>query len=621
METQHQIKDRLLKTASTMWGLPNTQAENSFDPLVGLLLGACATELEKLSQEIEESRGRTLERLVKLLYPQVLCQAMPAHAIAYAYPTEAQVLMLADTQFYTQKRFAALGEGTAAVFKNIYFAPTGNFKLHQSTIKYIASTQSIYEVDTALSKELLTNNEFNQKPPQYQNSIWVGIEDFNHLEEEVCFYFDLRNKANEALFHEYLVIAKWYSNDVLMPSEKSYGKSVTVSNSPIPKEIVSGKTNIINRLLNQTNKLYASKFITVNQLNKNEVQRMLPNEFMELFDAQIINKINEKQCAWIRIDFPENIHIHQLQDDLSISLNCFPVINRRLIIAQQKLLDYVNIFPLASEELFLDVTEITDTQGNDLMGYGETKEDLISMHYGGVERFNERNAVSAVEILIQHLREESASFSNIGNDFLNNELKSLQQSLNKLEQQILNKHLLKGDVPYLILANREKMGTSNLFIKYWTTNGDEANNIKMGTPLSLYRNADVDSSSIMLLTNTIGGRDQLSQKDKVLAYKTALLSKEKLVTHEDVASFCKLRLGLSNAIIKIKKGHQVSKNNINGFSKTIDIEVNLNELDYKLLELRGGVHFWQQDIGHAVEVQSNFFMPIRVFINNNNINN
>jgi Type VI secretion system, TssF len=614
METQHQIKDRLLKTASTMWGLPNNQAENSFDPLVGLLLGACATELEKLSQDIEESRGRTLERLVKLLYPQVLCQAIPAHAVAYAYPSEAQTLLLADTQFYTQKRFAALGEGSSPLFKNIYFAPSGDFKLHQSTVKYIASTQAIYEVSDALSKELLINNEFNQKPVKYQNSIWIGIEDFNHLEDEVCFYFDLRNKASEALFHEYLSMARWYAQDVLLPSERSYGSTVTVSNSPIPKEIVSGKTNVISRLLNHTNKLYAKQFITVHQLNKNEVSKQLPSEFQDLFDGSVIKKVNEKQCAWIRIDFPENIHIHQLQDDLSISLNCFPVINRRLIIAQQKLLDYVNIFPLASEELFLDITEITDTQGRDLMGYGDGKDDLISMHYGGVERFNERNAVSAVEILIQHLREESASFSNIGNDFLNNELKALQQSLNKLEQQILNKHLLKGDVPYLILANREKMGTSNLFIKYWTTNGDEANNIKMGTSLSLYRNADVDSSSIMLLTNTVGGRDQLSQKDKVLAYKTALLSKEKLVTHEDVVSFCKLRLGLSNAMVKIKKGHQISKQNINGFSKTIDIEVTLNELDYKLLLLRGGIEFWQQDIIQAVKTQSNFFMPIRVFI-------
>jgi hypothetical protein len=79
-ETHQQIKDRLFKTASALWGHKGLQAEGAFDPLVGLLFGACATELEKISHDIEESRGRALERLVQLLYPEVLSTPYPGMA-------------------------------------------------------------------------------------------------------------------------------------------------------------------------------------------------------------------------------------------------------------------------------------------------------------------------------------------------------------------------------------------------------------------------------------------------------------------------------------------------------------------------------------------------------------
>jgi hypothetical protein len=35
------------KNVARLWGYTETEAENNFDPLVSMLLGACATELEK----------------------------------------------------------------------------------------------------------------------------------------------------------------------------------------------------------------------------------------------------------------------------------------------------------------------------------------------------------------------------------------------------------------------------------------------------------------------------------------------------------------------------------------------------------------------------------------------
>ena len=615
IETHQQIKDRLLKNASLIWGLKGTQTESSFDPLVSMLLGACATELEKISHDIEDTRGRTLERMVQLLYPEVLSHAIPAHAIVYAYPSERFLTLQAYAQFYYQKRFAAGSEGFSPTWKNIYFSTTGNFDLHQASVKIIATTKNIHRVKEDLSKELVSNNFYADPNTTYQNSIWLGIENIENLSNNASFYFELKNEASQNLFYDYLPQAKWYHETSVVQTSKYYGANINIIDRPNPEEIIKGKTNSINKILKHINKFYSKRFITAVNLAHKKQDKDFPQELIKIYSGQEMNKIKEPNISWIRIDFPENLNMNKLQEDLFISLNCVPVVNRHLIISQQRLTENINIIPLASEELFLDISEVTDMQENSIANAGNDENKAkINLHFGGVERFNEKNAVAAVEGLIQQLRDESASFANIGNDFLNNELKGMLQSLNKLEQQMEEKKLIKSDTPYLIISDKDKLISNNIYIKYWTTNGEEANNIKAGTSLSLYKNADVQSNSVVFVTNTTGGRNSLNNADKVLAYKTALLSKEKLVTEEDIASYCRLRLAFKEAEVEIKKGYKAQENNKGGFIKTIDVYVLLSDREIVLLNERGGVSFWQEDLSQAIKENSNLFMPLRVFI-------
>lgn len=615
VETQQHIKDRLFRTASAIWGLKGTQTESSFDPLVGILLGACATELEKISHDIEETRGRTLERLVQLLYPEVLANAIPAHAVAHAYPSEKRLLLQGDAQFYYQKRFAGAGEGAPPVWKNIYFTATGDFVLHQASIQIMATAGSLYAVNEAMQKELLATSTSASQLPGLQHSVWLGIENIEHLSSNTSFYFDLQNESARSLFYDYLPSASWWLQDAVLPTTRHYGKNTSVADKVDPAEIVSGKTKIISSIIKHINKVYAGCFITANVAIGQKAGVGWPAELKQLFPEAATQKEGKNKLGWIRIDFPENLNISRLQDDLFIGLNCFPVLNRHLIVVQQKLMEHVNIIPLSSEELFLDITEITDLEGKALDGFSKNgKDTLINLHYGGIERFNGKNALATVEGLIQQLRDESAAYSNIGNDFLNTELKALQQSLHKLDQQITEKDLVKGETPYLVAGSKDKVGTSNIFVKYWTTNGQDANGIKPGTMLALYKNADVQSNSVRLVTVTAGGRNNLSSADKVLAYKTAILSKEKLVTAEDIASFCRLRLAITDAAVDVQKGFMVQEKNNGGFLKTIDVSIYINEFEKRKLAAGGGIFFWENDLVLAINERSGFFMPVRVFI-------
>ena len=613
VDSHRDIKDRLLKTAAIAWGLPAGQTEENFDPLVGLLFGACATELEKISNDIADTRSRTLERLVNLLYPEVLARAIPAHGIAYAYPSEPSVLLQADAQFYFQKRAEAPSEGAAATWKNIYFSPTSNFPIYKTEIKFMAGTSALYGQTDVVAKSLVAIGRDATSHHPLQNCLWLGVEGIENIEGEASFYFDLKMEAGRNVFYDYLHLAKWTLNGQELSHSKHYGNTISVSHKPDPQEIVSGQTNTMNRVLRNINQFYSQRFITVKFPRNLPSKEKWPKELGDVYQSRETDRLNPSGLHWIKIDFPQNIEVAKMQQQLFVSLNCIPVVNRHLVISQQKLMEHVNIIPLVSDENFLDLSDITDMSGNSLHGTEEGK-DAINLHFGGIERFNEKTAMAAVEAIIQQLRDESIAFSNIGNDFLNAELRSLQQTLNRLEQQVRDKQLLKGDTPYILIPDRDKIATSNIYIKYWTTNGQDANSIKAGASLSLYKNADVQSNSVRMITNAQGGRNSLANSDKVLAYKTALLNKEKLVTEEDIAVFCRLRLGIKDAQVNVRKGFKVQNNNSGGFIKIIEVHISLHQDDKATLMQRGEIDMWEKDLAYTINEQSNFFMPLSVYI-------
>lgn len=604
----------MLKTASALWGLKGTQQESHFDPLVGILLGACASELEKISHDIDDTRGRTLERLVQLLYPEVLTHALPAHAIACANPTEKHITLSAETQFTHNRRIAGTSEFAQPTVKTMYFSPSGPFTLQQSSVAVIATTQQVFLITETTQKETVAVAPLRSYNP-YHNSVWIALEHPQHLGNETLFYFELQNESGKAAFYDALPTSSWYQHGQALPIANRYPKGVLLHGRPDPAEIVSGKTSSMNRVLKHTNRFYLPHFITVQGLDVNAQADEWPSELKALYTPADYAKLKKQKLAWVRIDFPESIPIGNMAADLLIGLNCFPVVNRQLVTLQQKLMDYINIIPLQADDFFVDLAEVTDVAGHALNSLGnDGANSPVNVHYGGVGRFSDKDALSALEGLMQQLRDESSAFSSIGHDFLYNELRSLQQSLNKLEQELSERQLLKTDTPYLVVPDKEKTGTSNIYVKYWSTNGAMANHIKPGTPLALYKSADIQSNTVKLVTGTTGGRNSLGNQDKVLAYKTALLNKERLLTAEDIASFCRMRMALREANITVQQGYQVLEGAKRGFGKTLDVLIKVNDNEMRQLLQTGSLAFWQQDLALAIAAQGSFLMPIRVFI-------
>ncbi len=138
-EDKESIRNRLHKEAARQWGVDEIDLKNgSFDPLVDLLIGAFATETEKIWQEIEDSRAHTVQRMVSAILPETVTGIIPAHAVMLARPTSDQAETAPSDQF------ATVGNNA------ITMSPAGAFQLSGATVKIIASGSRIDKIGTGI---------------------------------------------------------------------------------------------------------------------------------------------------------------------------------------------------------------------------------------------------------------------------------------------------------------------------------------------------------------------------------------------------------------------------------------------------------------------------------------
>ena len=607
-ESRDQIKTRLLKNASRAWGYTGTEAENNFDPLVSMLLTATSAELERVSGEIQSSRARILERLVQLLSPDALTGALPAHAIACATPVESRLNLQEDAQYY---------------IKDIYFSPTAAFPLTRSTVRYMATGNTLYRITNPASKEIFaTAGSGKELSP---STLWLAIDEPGASLRDTLFYFDLRNEAGRQLFYHQLPKAVWYWNGQPIPQAPGYGDRDVCGGGFDLETLLRRDEDISGKIRQHVNSFYQPHFITLLDPEDRTAgfdNNVIPPAIATVFPEKALQQVAQQPLRWIAVNFPSTVSSRLLQDVVCV-MNGFPVINRRLHEMTFRLQEMINIVPLHTEEIFLDLAEVTNDEGGVLNarsfhgGGDRGSEASFSMllRSGGVGRWDERDAGTIIDYLLQLLRDESAAFSTLGNDFMNTEMRQLQQIINKLEQRLSARQLRREQTPYLVIRHDGKGSWKNIFIKYWSTAGEDGNNVKAGSFLHPYKDGGLTNNQVQLVTTSQGGRNRLGTADSVLAYKSALLSRDRLITPEDIKAFCHYQLGQQRVKkISVDKGILIHPGQQQGFVRTIDVTIDIERFAYEEMLEKGEIAFWKDQLKQLLEQRSTALLPFRVFI-------
>ena len=614
-ESKEKIKSRMLKNASRTWGYHDTEAENAFDPLVGMLMGAMAFELEQISAEIHNSESRVVEKLVELLTPEPVVVAYPAHGILSAQPHQSTFEIHPSHQFYLSKKVKSTVDPDRTEQQNIFFTPAGSYKLFNGKVKYIATEKTLFEVDTEGYKEAIS--ESTLALGREHKKLWIGLEFGSDLEsyEGLSLFFDLKSELHEDAFYKSLTRAKWFLNDI--PVDFAGGYSV-------PRDVAKKNEDALLTLdLDTSSKVckhvelfYNKKFMTLTgecPVKNYLIRSNYPPSLRSSFDDDAL-KIIKPPYVWIRVEFSQTLPVEVIES-VYCSLNCFPVINRQLNKITYSAKEQINVIPLKSENAFFDMKSVTNTKGNSyrLKSFSRVKEmekGSYIVRQGGVGRFDSRNAVEILNYLIELLRDENAAFTLLGADMVSSNLRELNQIIARLEQRISGSVELKEGVSYLLVKSLPS--DEMVYVEFWTTNGSMANNIKPGTPLIVFAGSDFRQETIKFLSPSKGGRERMDTEDRIHAYRRALLSKDRVVTAEDIKALCYEQYGKMIEKVVITKGLAIGTAAETGLSRTIDITVSLSRqgAGYTSEELA----FLTEDLKIKLQEKSMNIMPYRVFI-------
>ena len=616
-ESREKIKSRMFRTASKMWGYSENEAETSFDPLVSMLLTACASELVNISHEISESQSRVTEKLIELLSPGTVSGVVPAHAVATGRPTEPTYLLKPGYQFFFTKKIRDSHKNVEAAGKDMFFSSTLPTRLVDGRIRYMAFDNTFVELDLDHHKEVLFKARKEKLP---QSDLYLGLQLHEKVQDfqGLSFYFDLFDVASKRLFFYNLKNSRWYLGDSPLQMTPGYGSA----GKTYGKEGIStGFDKVIDRYsdaLKHVNHYYEDHFITawpgkqqIANYKKRRAEQPFPASFEASFDPQDLEQVQGTNMIWLKVEFSTVIN-EQVMSHLFCAINTFPVINKRFHSSSFKLKKYLNIIPLLTDDFFLDIEKVQDDSGQDFMkkhfdSISNLKPGELLIRTEGMGRFDSRSASQFIAQLLELLRDESASFSIFGREALSKEVHSLNQLISRLEQRVDSVETGRN-VTYLLLKSHEDHDI--IFLDFYTTNGSEANHIKIGSNMKAFVGSEM-KEGIKLLTDTMGGRDKLDFEGRINAYRSSLLSRNKIVTDQDIRAKCLQHFEDRISGVTIKKGYTEGLSLKGGFVRTVDI---------CLQPAGAGVEDkeWQQlckDLAITLQQQSVNIFPFRFFLN------
>jgi hypothetical protein len=558
------IKSRMSKNASDIWGV---RSIDNLDPLIKLLVEALASEINKLSSEINNIETRLLERIAHLLTPDILMSVRPAHMILHAQPTEEQMAVDKSSDFIVD------GD---QLQRGISFYPAGIFSITAGEVRSLVCAQKIFRVEKDRRKYIHARTLARSE--KFTNNLWIGLDISPSITrvKNLSFYFDLPNMENKNELLHLLPYTLWSFEGSMLSINPGIHREEEKDDFSNMHLFACDLTNMPDESILE---IYNHQFVTVTGeiQNTRETRKILPDELREMFADEARNQALPA-LLWIKVTFPPNFEDY-IMEDFYVSINAFPVINKELYSIHHKTVKWTSVIPLNTRdhEFILSVKSVSDSNNNKYaqLPFKEDNSPSISGTYivkrGGAERFDSRDAREYISNLIDIVREENASFAMLGNGFVDEFVSKINDQILLIQNKLSTVGASNKDLTSYMVIDAGDVGET-MYVDYWVTNGEYANNIKSGKKLRS-TNAGIKADTIISLTPSRGGRK--SQTQAMDTYKYILTSRDRIYTDEDIVNFCFACLGDVITSASVKKGVYASPRPKEGLIRSIDVFITL----------------------------------------------
>lgn len=532
----------MLKEVARMWNVNGHTNEDSFDPLVNMLVTAVSSESELIYKEIGRSEDRVAESLMSKLIPYVNKGVQPGHTMVLLNPGELNIKLPQYTELVSHVR------SFSEQLKEAHFITVHDVNLFQGGVVRVSSSVVNYDV---VDYRFKVENDRSEKDIK-TNQLIIDVEYFGGKldHENIPLFFDLKIvEYKRRLFYESLARASFFIDGIAVSRIKP------VKADPLIEE----NERSLASLENSVRDFYHHQYFEL------EVPASLRRN-----DA--IRDKKKKSTFSITIEFGSFLNADVIKE-LFCYVNAVPVINVRKNHKIFKAGNNLSVFHLLQNDPFYCIKSIYSDEGKIYRKYdgGDTDNDKLGSYLirgEEVEGLTGKNAREMIDYLVGIMRNENAVLSNISKGNFSNDLKILKQITAKMENSLAGNYS-SDDSTYIFL--KDEQPPEYVFVDYYTTNGDEIKGLKVNNPLSAVKGTALGQNGNFTLTPLTGGRGVLKDDEYIYEVRNALLSGGRIITPKDVSSLMQKYFGKYLIDLNIKKGMAESSDVNRGYIRTIDI--------------------------------------------------
>lgn len=546
------IKERLLDRALDLWGIED---ERQLDPVVDLLLEAVAFESFQLEETLARADAALLGRLSRLLIPQKWMLPRPAHGLLSVHPKSGEHLMeLSPHDHFSVNRVVQGVKSPPLFFTTLYAT-----QLLDAQIRYRLWGTQLEELGR---RRCYTEQAFAEEDRLGDHTLYLGIQ----IAEENLVHTD---RLRLAILPERGELLPFLSE---IQAFDACEHPLVIQSQNIPEASYEGHYV-------QDLKEHYCHYLYEIELQESKASCSLTSLFPKLKEE--LHELHDvaSQLYWIRLEFPAVFTLDDMAS-MGVHLNTVPVINRRLIRKLHSLEREGRILSLSTSDQghFLSIESLEDNLGKVYIPRERSYEagalGVYSLYFGDLERFDASDAQRQLRRVLQLVREEGNAFSAVDNSSFASVLKELQDRLTTLEKTVGKMQSESGPSKAFLMTMPEAEA-EHLALSYWESTGGLANGLSPQDIIQSLEPDKFDSTSIRLRTKTKGGRAAETEDMLIAHLRYGLLSKERIVTREDVKSYLKHRLGITLKQVDLRDGVTISQEPNKGLVRCTDVFLEL----------------------------------------------
>ena len=547
-------KERLLDQALDLWGIED---ERQLDPVVDLLLESVAFESFQLEETLRRADAALLGRLSRLLIPQRWTLPRPSHALLSVSPKPGESgLELRPSDHFSLSRVV---QGVKS--PPLFFTPLYATRLLDAQMVYRLWGAYLEEQGRRRSHILQL---FSEEDRLADHSLYLGI----------------RIGAEELEKVEILNLAILPERGELLPLLSSI-KAFDVYGNPLPFDKQSFPAAGLEEHYAQDLRERYQHYLYQITLPQHKEVCSLASLFPKVM-GDIRERLDlDTTLYWIRLEFPA-IFTPEDMATMGVYLNTVPLVNRRLIDKLHSLEREGRILPLTTskEGYFLNIARLEDNLGKGYVPRAHSFEadalGVYSLYFGDLERFDASDAQRQLRRVLQLVREEGNAFSSVDNSAFASVLKELQERLNTLEKTV-GKMRQEAGHSKAFLMTMPQQGAEYLELSYWESAGALANGLGPQDLIQALDPEKFDSQSVRLRTTTQGGQAVETEEELIAHLRYGLLTKERIVSKEDVKSYLRHRLGAFVGDIHLRDGVAISEDLRKGLIRSTEVILELED--------------------------------------------